>query len=115
MLSFKDYLEEVLTPAQRMKRKAAFRKSAAKRKIAIKRAKLKTASPEKLKQRERKLAVKMLKTKYAKKPVSALTNSEKASLEKRLSKKGSLIDRMAKKLVKVVRKKEMERFRKQKG
>ena len=30
MLSFKDYLEEVLTPAQRMKKKAAFRKSAAK-------------------------------------------------------------------------------------
>ncbi len=70
---------------------------------------------EKLKQRARKLAVKMLKTKYAKKPVTALSNSEKASLEKRLSKKGSLIDRMAKKLIKVVRKKEMERFRKEKG
>ena len=112
MLSFKDYLEEVLTPAQRMKRKAAFRKSAAKRKIAIKRAKLKKASPEKLKQRARKLAIKMLKQKYAKKSIAALTNAEKMALEKRLEKKGAMIDRMARKLIKVVRKKELERLRK---
>ena len=112
MLSFKDYLEEVLTPAQRMKKKAAFRKSAAKRKIAIKRAKFKKASPEKLKQRARKLAIKMLKQKYAKKSIAALTNAEKASLEKRLEKKGAMIDRIARKLIKVVRKKELERLRK---
>ncbi len=94
MLSFKDYLEEVLTPAQRMKKKAAFRKSAAKRKIAIKRAKFKKASPEKLRQRARKLAIKMLKQKYAKKSIAALTNAEKMALEKRLEKKGAMIDRM---------------------
>ena len=104
MLSFKDYLEEVLTPAQRMKKKAAFRKSAAKRKIAIKRAKFKKASPEKLRQRARKLAIKMLKQKYAKKSIAALTNAEKMALEKRLEKKGAMIDRMARILIKVVRK-----------
>ena len=79
---------------------------------AIKRAKFKKASPEKLKQRARKLAIKSLKQKYAKKSIASLTNAEKMSLEKRLEKKGSMIDRIARKLIKVVRKKEMERLRK---
>lgn len=109
---FKDSLEEiVLSIAQRVKRKQVFRRSASKRRAGIKRAKFKKASPEKLRARARKLAIRTVKTKLAGEPLGNLSIAQKVQIDKRAEKKKGLINKLTKKLLKVVRKKETEKLR----
>ena len=114
---FKDSLEElVLSIAQRVKRRQAFKRSAPKRKAAIKRAKFKKATPEKLRKRARQLAIKTVKIKLAGgEPIANLSISQKMQIDKRAEKKKGLINKLAKKFLKVVRKKESERLRGKEG
>ena len=108
--------EKALTPAQRMKRRQAFRRSAAKREAGIKRSKFKKASPEKIKKRARKLAIKSIKQKMAKgKSLATLSDAERIGIERRLEKKKGLIDRLARKAIRIVRKKEIDRLRSKSG
>ena len=60
--------------------------------------------------RARKLAVKLLKQRIAKKPLDKLSIGEKERLEKMLAKRKTLINRLAMKLVSRVRKVETDRL-----
>ena len=91
-----EYVDEVLTPAQRFKRAQAMRrvkgKIARARKIALKR----PSSPEKLQKKAQRHARNLLRKKFIKgRNYADLSFAEKAAIEKRLQGKGSLINRIA--------------------
>lgn len=103
--------DEALTTQARMKLKAAMRKNKAKIKRAKEIASKKKASKEKIDQRARKQAISAIKSKMLQgKDEKELSYSARQSLEKRVSKKKGVVDRLAKKLVKNVRKKEQEKL-----
>jgi hypothetical protein len=114
MLSFKDMVLEVLDVAQRRKLAMRMKKNKARIAMARKRAERKTASMDVLKKRARKQARKALVSKITKgQDKSDMTVARKREIEKRLDKPAmqSKLDRTARKLIKVVRKQEMERKR----
>ncbi len=114
MLSFKDMVSEVLDVAQRRKLAMRMKKNKARIAMARKRAERKTASMDVLKKRARKQARNALVSKITKgQDKSDMTVARKREIEKRLDKPAmqSKLDRTARKLIKVVRKKEMERKR----
>jgi protein subunit release factor A len=107
MKSFKEYTaaNEALNMAQRQKRKAAFRKNKAKIMIARKKASKKLASPEKLKARAQKAARQLIIKKILKnKGKDDLSFAARQELEKKVDKKKSAINRIAKKLLPQVKK-----------
>ena len=119
MLTFKELVEqdvdEALTMAQRMKAKANFRRNRAKILIGRKRAMRRTATPERLKNRAKKAARKTIEKKMLQgKDKSTLSFGARQNLEKRVAKRAGAIERLSKKLLPTVRKKEMER-RKNRG
>lgn len=104
-------VDEVMTPAQRMKAKANFRKNKAK--IALGRAKAarKLASPEKLKDRARKQAKAILVKKMTKdKDKSDLSLAQRGEIERRLKTKQKAIDTIAKKLFRKVKEKDRQKL-----
>lgn len=105
-------LQEALNRAQRMKIRNRMRRMkgimARKRKLALKR----HATMDVLKVRAKKLAIKMLKKRYAKKSVADMSFAERERVENILKKKKSLIDRLTTKMIPVVRKIERSRFEK---
>jgi len=114
MLSFKDMVSEVLDVAQRRKLAMRMKKNKARIAMARKRAERKTASMDVLKKRARKQARNALVSKITKgQDKSDMTVARKREIEKRLDKPAmqSKLDRTARKLIKVVRKQEMERKR----
>ncbi len=114
MLSFKDMVSEVLDVAQRRKLAMRMKKNKARIAMARKRAERKTASMDVLKKRARKQARKALVSKITKGQDKAdMTVARKREIEKRLDKPAmqSKLDRTARKLIKTVRKQEMERKR----
>lgn len=105
-------VDEALTVQQRLQRARTIRKNRAKLSIGKKRAARRFASQEVLKKRARKAAYKALYNKLIKNiPRDELSPARKAEIEKRLNKPAmqNKIERMAKKMLKDVRKKEMER------
>lgn len=121
MLTFKEFLseesqesevDEALNMAQRMKAKINFRKNKAKIAMGRKRAEKRIASPEKLKARARKAARKAVEKKLLRnKDKDDLGLSQRQELEKRVDAKKGLIDKLARKLLPVMKKKEMEKHR----
>jgi len=114
MLSFKDMVSEVLDMAQRRKLAMRMKKNKARIAMARKRAERKTASMDTLKKRARKQARKAVVAKITKgQDKGEMSFSRKKDIEKRLEKPAiqARIDRNARKLIKVVRKQEMERKR----
>ena len=103
-------LEEALDRAARFKLKNRMRRMkgiiARKRKLALKR----HATMDVIKKRARKLAIRMLKKRYAKKSASEMSFAERERVEKILQKKKSAVDRLTMKLIPVVRKIEKQRF-----
>ena len=104
-------LVEALTLQQRLQRAIKLRSKAKqialKRKIALK----KHATPEKITDRAHKLALRMLKSKFAgNKPYNELTYNERERVEKILANKKSVIDTLTRKMIPVVRKIEQQRF-----
>ena len=103
-------LHEAVNRATRLKMKNRMRRLkgviARKRKLALK----KHATLDVLKKRARKLAIRMLKKRYAKKAVADMSFAERERVEKILKTKKSLIDRLTIKMIPVVRKIEQERF-----
>lgn len=103
-------LMEVLSRAERMRAKIRFAKSKAKRERKIKVA-LKTRSTTKtINNRARKLAVKLMKQRIAKKPLNKLSVAEKERVEKIIQRRKAVINRLAMKLVPKVKKTESERL-----
>ena len=114
MLSFKDMGSEVLDMAQRRKLAMRMKKNKARIAMARKRAERKTASMDTLKKRARKQARKAVVSKITKgQDKGEMSFSRKKDIEKRMEKPAiqARIDRNARKLIKVVRKQEMERQR----
>ena len=108
-----DELVEALTLQQRLKKAMKMRSKARmialKRKIALKR----HATPEKLKDRARRLAIRMMKTKYSGgKAYNDLSYNEREHIEKMIMNKKSILDTLTRKLIPVVRRIEQQRFSK---
>ena len=104
---------EALNLQQRLARKRSFAKNKAKIALGRKRAARKVASMDVLKKR----AVKAARNKIALKitkgiPTSQLSMSRKMDIEKKLAKKGAVIQKVAKKLLPGIRKKEMAKKQK---
>ena len=100
--------DEALNMQQRLKMARTFKKNKAKIAMGRKRASRKIASMDTLKKRSRKAARTVLLKKMTKDvPKGELSLSRRQDIEKRLEKKKGIIDKMAKKLLPQVRKKEM--------
>lgn len=104
-------IAEALSRQARLKMRMNMKRNkariAAKRRLALKR----HSTPEVLKKRARKLAIKMLKKRYAKKAPSEMSVAEKERVEKIIKTKGSLISRLTMKMIPTVRKIEQDRFK----
>lgn len=114
MLSFKNFVSEALDAQQRRKLAQRMKKNKAKIKMARKRAERKFADMDTLKKRARRQARKAMAAKLVKDmPKDELSVARKKGLEKRLSspQMQARIDRQSKKLIKTVRKQEVERKR----
>ena len=95
---------------QRLARGRMFKKNKAKIAMGRKRAQRKIASMDTLKKRARKAARNILLKKLTKDtPKDELSLSRRQDIEKRLEKKKNVIDKLSRKLLPQVRKKEMER------
>lgn len=107
-------VDEALSVASRLKKSRDLRRNKAKVALGRARAARRFASQEVLKKRARKAAYKTFYNKITKDiPRDELSPQRKAEIEKRLKSPAfqGRIDRMARKLIKDVRKKEMERKR----
>ncbi len=93
-----DIITEVLSRMERIKARIRFAQSASKRERKLTIALHTRSSTAKINHRARILAVKLLKLKFAKKPLDQLTFQDKERLEHLLSKKKVLLSRMAMKL-----------------
>ncbi len=101
---------EALDMTQRLARGRMFKKNKAKIALGRKRAQRKIASMDTLKKRARKAARNVLLKKLTKDtPKDELSLSRRQDIEKRLDKKKNVIDKLSRKLLPQVRKKEMER------
>jgi len=101
---------EALDMTQRLARGRMFKKNKAKIAMGRKRAQRKIASMDTLKKRARKAARNVLLKKLTKDtPKGELSLSRRQDIEKRLEKKKNVIDKLSRKLLPQVRKKEMER------
>ena len=101
---------EALNFAQRRARGIIAKRIKAKLKMGRQRAAKRTASPEKLMKRARKMAINLLFKKFSKGvPRSELPPSRRQEIEKRLEKMKGRIERIARKLLPAVRKLEKER------
>ena len=121
MRSFKEFvrddgIEEVASMQTRMKMRAAFRRNKAKILFARKKAMKKPIlNPIKVKKKAQKAARNLLIRKILKgRSRSSLSMGAKKELEKRLEKKASTIQRIAKKMIPKVRAKEMLKTKKKK-
>lgn len=104
-------LTETLSRMARLKLKIAMRRNKAKiaqkRKIALRR----HSTTEVLKKRAHKLAIKMLKQKFAHKAIADMSMADKERVEKILKNKKALVDRLSMKMIPVVKKIEQDRFK----
>lgn len=106
-------LDEALTMLQRMKRRAIMRKNKAKILMGRRRAMRKRASTNVLQKRALRAARNLLAKKLLRKPKSEASYSEKVRVEKILAKRKNAIIRIARKLLPLIRKKEMMKFSRQ--
>jgi len=114
MMSFKDMVNEVLDVAQRRKLAQRMKRNKSRIAIARKRSEKKIANMDTLKKRARRQARNAMVAKITKgKGKADMSIARKKDIEKRMERPAvqSRIDRQAKKLVKVVRKQEIERKR----
>ena len=103
-------MNEVLSRAERLKAKVRFARSSSKRARKTKLALKSRSSAKTLNSRARKLAVNLLKKRIARKPLDKLTLGEKERIEKIISKKKVLVNRLAMRLVSRVKKIETDRL-----
>lgn len=103
-------LNEVLSRIERIKAKTRFARTKSKRMVKTKIA-LKRSSPQAtINKRARRLAIKAIKQRIAKKPLSSLSVAEKERLEQRIGKMKPVLNRIAMKLAPRVRQIEKARL-----
>lgn len=103
-------LNEVLSRAERIKSKIRMKRTAAKRKRALRIALKKHSSSQVVNRRARRLAVKLIKKRLFKKPAHKMSVGEKERAEARLKKMNKVLNRIAMKLAPKVRKMEKSRL-----
>jgi hypothetical protein len=103
-------LNEVLSRSERLKARIRMAKNKNKLQAKLKIALHKHSSGATLNHRARKLAVKAMEKKLAKKPLEQLSTGEKERIERIIQRRKNVIDRMAMKLVPHVRQVEKERL-----
>ena len=105
-------VDEALTQAQRQKMKMAMRKNKAKIALGQKKARKKLASKETLQKRAEKQARNILIKKITKdKDKADLSYAARASIEKRLEKKGAAIKKIAKKLLPKIKQQDRDKLK----
>lgn len=112
MQSFKEHAEtnEALTHSQRIKASIRMKKMKNRIKIGRARAMKRTPSMDVVKKRASRAArLKVLKKMTKGMTKDEMSFSRRADLEKRLAKKSALIQRLAKKMIPVIRKKDRDR------
>lgn len=105
-----EVINEVLSRMERMKAKARFARTKAKRERRVKIALKSRSSSETINKRARKLAIQLMKKRLARKPLNQLSISEKERIERVVSKRKAVINRLAMKLAPKVRKIETTRL-----
>ena len=105
-----DYITEVLSRMERIRAAIRFKQSASKRERKMKIALHTKSTPAKINHRARVMAVKIMKQKLAKKPLSQLSIQEKERIERIIKRKGKVLNRMSLKLVSKIRKIESNRL-----
>ena len=103
-------LNEVLSRIERMKAKARFAKTKAKRERKVRIALKSRSSNETINARARRLAVKLMKQRLARKPLAQLSVGEKERIERAIKKRKAVVNRLAMKLAPRVRKIENTRL-----
>lgn len=103
-------LNEVLSRAERIKAKIRFARTKAKRARKLKIALKRRSTTGVVNRRARRLAVKLLKKRLAKKPLNKLSVGEKERIERLVKKRSQLIKRIGMKLVPRIRKIETSRL-----
>jgi HAMP domain-containing protein len=103
-------LNEVLSRVERIRAKMRFHKSAAKRERKLKVALHKHSDSSTINHRARTMAIKLMKQKLAKKPLSQMSVAEKERVEKIIAKRGAVVNRMAMKLTQRIRTIEKQRL-----
>lgn len=101
---------EVLSRMERIKARIRFARTKSKRERKLKIALNKKSSQPVLNNRARKLAIKALKSRLVRKPLNTLSVPEKERLEKRISKMGKVISRLAVRVMPKVRNLEKTRL-----
>jgi hypothetical protein len=105
-----DYITEVLSRMERIRASIRFKQSASKRERKLKLALHTRSSSAKINHRARVMAVKLMKQKLAKKPLSQLSIQEKERIERIIKRKGKVLSRMSMKLAPKIRKIENTRL-----
>lgn len=105
-----EVINEVLSRMERIKAKARFARSSAKRERRTRIALKSRSTSTIINSRARKLAVKLMKQRIVKKPLNKLSIGEKERVEKIVQRRKALINRLAMKLVPRVRKIENDRL-----
>ena len=105
-----EMIVEVLSRAERIRTKIRFAKSEAKRERRLVIALHTRSTPKKLSMRARRIAIKLLKKRIAKKPLNSLSVPERERIEKIVEMNKALVDRIAMKLAPKVRKLENDRL-----
>ena len=108
-------LNEVLSRAERIKAKIRFMRTKAKRARKLKIAMKRRSGVQVINRRARRLAVKLLKKRLAKKPLNKLSVGEKERIERILKKRTQLVKRIGMKLVPRIRKVETSRLQHKKA
>lgn len=103
-------INEVLSRAERMRAKIRFARTQSKRERRLQIALHSRSTSTRLNQRARKLAVKMMKQRMAKKPLDKLSVAEKERIERVIQRRKAVISRLAMKLAPRIRKIENDRL-----
>jgi len=103
-------LDEVLSRDERIRAKVRFARSSSKRKLKTRIALKRHSDSATINARARKLAIKLIKTRLTKKDPSKLSVGEKERVERFISARKTIVNRLAMKLVSRVRKIENDRL-----
>lgn len=104
-------LQEVLSRQERIRAATRFKRTKAKRERKIQIALRKTSSNDVINKRARRMAIKMMKKRFAKKPLNKLSVAEKERLEQRIKNMKPFMNRVAMRLVPRVRRIERDRVK----
>jgi hypothetical protein len=102
---------EVLSRSERIRAGSRFKRTAAKRERRLKIALHKTSDSKTINTRARRMAIKTLKSRLAKKPLSQLTVGEKERLEQRVQRMKPVMSRIAMRMVPRIRRLEKDRLK----